>query len=196
MQYDPTYQKSFTCFSNESQIKTAYLVGSLSVVTDFYSVVLPAWLLMRIKISRRQKVGLAFIFGVGFLYVPDPTTSRHANTNSPFPDSSALASPAPSSSAKPKRSPSTSPGSRSASWPPPSQSPTSPLSAPQHRPCAPSSRTSSATSPSSAARGASPVGGSARLDMVVVGWAATVRTVAQTRRTVHAYCGLARARIL
>jgi hypothetical protein len=41
----------------------------MSVITDFYSVVLPAVLLLRIKMTKRQKIGLVFIFGLGFLYV-------------------------------------------------------------------------------------------------------------------------------
>jgi hypothetical protein len=43
--------------------------GGLSVVSDFYSVMLPAVLLMRIRINRRQRFGLIFIFGLGYLYV-------------------------------------------------------------------------------------------------------------------------------
>ena len=43
--------------------------GGLSVVSDFYSVMLPAVLLMRIRINRRQRFGLIFIFCLGYLYV-------------------------------------------------------------------------------------------------------------------------------
>ena len=43
------------------------LIGALSVVTDFYSVLLPAALVLQIQISRKQKIGLFFIFGLGML---------------------------------------------------------------------------------------------------------------------------------
>jgi hypothetical protein len=69
-QYDVTYDTTFTCKSADLLVLTSRLVGSTSVITDFYSVLLPAILLMRIQISRKQRIGLMFIFGLGFLYVP------------------------------------------------------------------------------------------------------------------------------
>lgn len=61
----PTYK----CASRELNIKLAELIGGLSVVTDFYSVMLPAALIMQIRLNTRQKYGLFFIFGIGFLLV-------------------------------------------------------------------------------------------------------------------------------
>lgn len=66
MQYDPNYT-GYKCMSNDAQIKIVTVAGALSVVTDFYSVILPASLLLRIRISRRQKMGLLFVFSVGFV---------------------------------------------------------------------------------------------------------------------------------
>lgn len=68
-QYDPTYTRSFSCRSVSGQKDTSIVSGTLSVFTDWYSVMLPVTLLWRIKINRRQKIGLAFIFGIGFLVV-------------------------------------------------------------------------------------------------------------------------------
>jgi hypothetical protein len=60
-------ENDFTCKSQSTQVHIAKLIGALSVVTDFYSVVLPAALVMQIRISRKQKIGLFFIFGLGML---------------------------------------------------------------------------------------------------------------------------------
>jgi hypothetical protein len=51
-------------------VSISYLSGAVSVFSDFFSVVLPGALLLKIQISKRQKWGLMVIFGVGFLYVP------------------------------------------------------------------------------------------------------------------------------
>jgi hypothetical protein len=67
MQYSGTYHKKFSCWPNETQVKIVISAGCLSVLTDLYSVVLPASLLMKIRISKRQKSGLIFVFGIGFL---------------------------------------------------------------------------------------------------------------------------------
>lgn len=71
MQFDLNWRANndFYCKSAETQVLVAKLVGALSVVTDFYSVVLPAFLIMQIRISTKQKMGLFFIFGLGMLYV-------------------------------------------------------------------------------------------------------------------------------
>ena len=60
-------ENDFTCKPQATQVHIAKLIGALSVVTDFYSVLLPAALVMQIRISRRQKIGLFFIFGLGML---------------------------------------------------------------------------------------------------------------------------------
>jgi len=59
----------YKCASNHVVVAVSEAAGCLSVVTDFYSVMLPAALLMRIRINRRQRFGLIFIFGLGYLYV-------------------------------------------------------------------------------------------------------------------------------
>jgi hypothetical protein len=65
--YDATYTHSYKCTEIGLQVRLAKLAGALSVITDFYSVMLPAALLLRIRINRRQRMGLLFIFGMGFL---------------------------------------------------------------------------------------------------------------------------------
>jgi hypothetical protein len=67
LKIDPTYTKSYRCASTGVMTKVSELSGAFSVITDFYSVLLPAILLLQIKITRRQKLGLMAIFGVGFL---------------------------------------------------------------------------------------------------------------------------------
>jgi hypothetical protein len=57
----------FYCADNGIETKVSELAGALSVVTDFYSVMLPAALIMKIRITKRQKYGLFFIFGMGYL---------------------------------------------------------------------------------------------------------------------------------
>jgi hypothetical protein len=71
LQFDLDWRvkNNFYCKPVETQVLIAELIGSLSVVTDFYSVVLPAFLVMQIRISPKQKMGLFFIFGLGMLYV-------------------------------------------------------------------------------------------------------------------------------
>ena len=69
MQFDLEWRATndFKCSPRTTQVHIAKLVGALSVVTDFYSVLLPAALVLQIRISRRQKIGLFFIFGLGML---------------------------------------------------------------------------------------------------------------------------------
>jgi hypothetical protein len=69
-QYDPEWLARHPhsyCVSNATITWISELAGALSVVTDFYSVMLPAALVMRIRVTRRQKYGLFFIFGMGYL---------------------------------------------------------------------------------------------------------------------------------
>ena len=66
------YWKSFdlTCKSNyhcSSEYVTYPLVGALSVVTDFYAVLLPGLLFWRIQMPKRQKISLCITFTFGFL---------------------------------------------------------------------------------------------------------------------------------
>jgi hypothetical protein len=57
------------CHSAHLIVAVSILSGSVSVFSDFFSVLLPGALLLKIQISKRQKWGLMIIFGVGFLYV-------------------------------------------------------------------------------------------------------------------------------
>ncbi len=57
-----------TCSPTRITVGISYLSGSVSVFSDFFSVLLPGALLLKIQISKRQKWGLMVIFGVGFLY--------------------------------------------------------------------------------------------------------------------------------
>lgn len=65
--YVATHRGRFKCATVETSQRVAQFGGILSVLTDFYAVVLPAMLLHKIKISRRQKIGLMYIFGLGLL---------------------------------------------------------------------------------------------------------------------------------
>jgi hypothetical protein len=67
MRYNLTYTHPYKCTEIRIQVKLSKLAGALSIITDFYSVMLPASFLMRVRINRRQRVGLLFIFGLGFL---------------------------------------------------------------------------------------------------------------------------------
>jgi hypothetical protein len=65
--YEAGYTHPYKCIEIGLQVSMSRLVGALSVISDFYSVMLPAALLMRIKFNKRQRMGLVFIFGMGFL---------------------------------------------------------------------------------------------------------------------------------
>lgn len=71
MRLDPhyinTHRGKYTCSSVEKSQAVAQFGGALSVITDFYTVALPAALLLRTKISRRQKIGLMGVFALGAL---------------------------------------------------------------------------------------------------------------------------------
>lgn len=57
----------YHCPSDNATAALGKAAGALSVFSDFYSIMLPAVLLMRIQITRRQKYGLIAIFSVGYL---------------------------------------------------------------------------------------------------------------------------------
>jgi hypothetical protein len=66
---DPTFQKPFKCQSLELQ-KVVILTGASSnVATDVYTVVLPTLLLLKLKITNRQRIALMAIFGLGIVCV-------------------------------------------------------------------------------------------------------------------------------
>jgi hypothetical protein len=66
-QYDPGFKTPYRCSSSSSAYASSMVTGVLSVVSDLYSVLLPAYLLFSLAISRKRKLGLAVIFGAGFL---------------------------------------------------------------------------------------------------------------------------------
>ena len=70
---DPNYNVDFHCSSVQESGEVAILSRTLSVVTDVYSVLLPAYLLMQIRIGERQRVGLVIVFGIGGLYAANLT---------------------------------------------------------------------------------------------------------------------------
>ena len=59
------------------QVRVVVVAGALSVVTDFYSVVLPMIVLLRLQISKREKIGLMVVFGVGLWSVLNPFIFGH-----------------------------------------------------------------------------------------------------------------------
>jgi hypothetical protein len=69
LQYDLRWAKThkFKCLDPNIQKRTATSAGALSTFTDLYSVMLPAILLVRIRIQKRQRWGLLFIFGLGYV---------------------------------------------------------------------------------------------------------------------------------
>lgn len=64
--YDFTWHKPYTCVDSTSLNP---IIGSLSVVSDVYSVVLPGIILAhyQLDLPRRQKIGLNLIFATGLL---------------------------------------------------------------------------------------------------------------------------------
>jgi hypothetical protein len=68
-QYDPTYTTKYHCQNQGVLDASAMIGGALSVITDFYSVTLPAILFLKVNITRKQRFGLFVIFGLGYLYV-------------------------------------------------------------------------------------------------------------------------------
>jgi hypothetical protein len=62
--HPPTH---YHCPSDDATSALGKAAGAFSVVTDFYSVTLPALLLMRIEMTKRRKCALMFVFGVGYL---------------------------------------------------------------------------------------------------------------------------------
>jgi hypothetical protein len=62
-----TYTRKYQCALPETQTAVSELSGALSVITDFYSVLLPAMLVFKIQVTRRQRIGLLLIFGMGSL---------------------------------------------------------------------------------------------------------------------------------
>ncbi|OCL10226.1 hypothetical protein AOQ84DRAFT_3271 [Glonium stellatum] len=64
--FDLNYKSNYHC---SSEHVTNPLVGAFGVITDFYTVLLPALWFWRIQMPKRQKIGLYIIFAFGFLVV-------------------------------------------------------------------------------------------------------------------------------
>jgi hypothetical protein len=71
MQWDLTYVHTnaykFQCRSTKTTVIIAQWTGALSVMTDFYSVLLPSIHLLRMSLNKRQRCGLLLLFGVGYM---------------------------------------------------------------------------------------------------------------------------------
>ena len=65
-QFSVSYAKvqEFRCI-NISMI--SYTASGFSVATDFLITLFPLWFIRRLHMARKQKLGIALIFGVGFL---------------------------------------------------------------------------------------------------------------------------------
>lgn len=61
-----TYTKDFTC-ANTKILNP--ISGALSVISDFYSVVLPMAMTRHFDIDRRKKIALNAVFSLGLLVV-------------------------------------------------------------------------------------------------------------------------------
>jgi hypothetical protein len=67
LQYDYMHPLAhYHCPSDDTRSALGKMSGVLSVITDFYSLMLPAVLLMRIQVAKRRRIGLMIIFGVGY----------------------------------------------------------------------------------------------------------------------------------
>jgi hypothetical protein len=64
---DPTFSKPFRCQSQKLQLVVALTGASLNVATDVYAVVLPALLVLQLKVTNRQRIALMAVFGLGLL---------------------------------------------------------------------------------------------------------------------------------
>ncbi len=52
--------------------------AALNILTDLMILGLPLWIFVELKIPRRSKIGLLFVFLLGFLYVLTPTGSARS----------------------------------------------------------------------------------------------------------------------
>jgi hypothetical protein len=66
-QFAAGYVDHHECVRPSKTAAFSIISGALSVSSDFYSVMLPSLLLMKLHISMRQRIGLVFIFGLGYL---------------------------------------------------------------------------------------------------------------------------------
>jgi hypothetical protein len=60
----PDY-KHFTCRSAKSLLITNETAAAFNVVTDIYSLVMPALLVTKLRLTKQQRIAMVFILGVG-----------------------------------------------------------------------------------------------------------------------------------
>jgi hypothetical protein len=60
----PTYRK-FTCRSQKSLLVINEASAAVNVITDIYSLVIPALLVTTLQLTRRQRIAVMFILGIG-----------------------------------------------------------------------------------------------------------------------------------
>jgi hypothetical protein len=67
---DPTYNEPHRCLSRAKYQIGTIVISALSVVTDFVTVTLPAFLIftqIKVTFTRNQHIALIIIFGLGYL---------------------------------------------------------------------------------------------------------------------------------
>jgi hypothetical protein len=78
----PDY-KRFTCRSRESLLIINESSAAVNVVTDIYSLAIPAVLVTKLRLTRRQRIAIMIILGIGSMWVsfslPPCTAVHHSN---------------------------------------------------------------------------------------------------------------------
>jgi hypothetical protein len=64
----PTY-KRFTCRAKSSLLIINETSTAVNVITDVYSLVIPALLVTKLRLTRRQRIAIMFILGIGSMCV-------------------------------------------------------------------------------------------------------------------------------
>ena len=64
--YDLTYKKPYKCGQERMPILLSVI---LNLISDIYATVLPMFLVRKLKLTRKQRVGLVLLFSVGFLTI-------------------------------------------------------------------------------------------------------------------------------
>ena len=69
LRYDPTWATSneASCASQTQNIAVAWVAGLMAVLTTFLTTLLPSWLFIQIRLSRRARIALAVVLALGFL---------------------------------------------------------------------------------------------------------------------------------
>jgi len=67
MSWDPTYQKPYRCILPVAMHPVAVTAGACSVIQDVYSIVLPFMLVLKVRMTPRERFGVLIIFGISSL---------------------------------------------------------------------------------------------------------------------------------